>query len=147
MFSDYKFNENNQHLKRLKSKDSILFEKKALSPSGSHSSLHSEQRLFPPLEECSELSVACFRSDFSASRIARAVEDADAHLLNLNVTSSDIAGPQIVVDLRVSHRDAGAVSRSLERYGYTTLEIRNGSDHLHDSMAERIAGLMAQIDV
>ena len=76
-------------------------------------------RLFPYMSDCSSLTVECAASDYSASSIARAVEDCDAHLLNLNVTSETAALPgNIVVDLRVNHRNAEAVSRSLERYGY-----------------------------
>ncbi|GFI52668.1 hypothetical protein IMSAGC021_00974 [Muribaculaceae bacterium] len=45
------------------------------------------ERLFPKMEESSTLVLTCRRGDYSASRIARAVDDADAHLLNLNVTA------------------------------------------------------------
>lgn len=131
----------------MKSKDNILFKKKLSESRGVNVSTHSEERIFPRNDESSELSVACYRADFSASRISRAVEDADAHLLNLNVTSEILPSGEIVVDLRVSHRDAGAVSRSLERYGYSTLNIRSGRDLLSESVAERIDQLMAHIDI
>lgn len=76
-------------------------------------------RLFPPVDESSMLLVACRRGDYSASRIARAVEDCDAHLLNLNVTSdTDSADSGIIAELRISHRNPESVARSLERYGY-----------------------------
>lgn len=108
---------------------------------------HTEDRLFPRNGESSELSVACYRADYSASRIAQAVEDVEAHLLNLNVTSQVLPTGEIVIDLRVSHRDAGAVSRSLERYGYTTLHIRSGSDSRSELAAERISELLAHLQV
>lgn len=76
-------------------------------------------RLFPYTPESSLLTVECPAADYSASSIARAVEDCDAHLLNLNVTSEKSVMPgNVVVDLRVNHRNADAVSRSLERYGF-----------------------------
>ena len=51
-----------------------------------------------------------------------AVEDCDAHLLNLNVTSdSDNSESHIITDLRISHRDPNSAVRSLERYGYEVL--------------------------
>jgi len=131
----------------LNPKDNILIEKNRIAATGLDANLHSEERLFPPGDECSELSIACYRADFSASRISHAVEDADAHLLNLNVTSEVLPSGQMVIDLRVSHRDAGAVSRSLDRYGFTTIRIRQGSDSLADSMADRIGQLLAQIQV
>ena len=63
------------------------------------------ERLFPPVRESSMLMVACRRGDYSASRIARAVEDCDAHLLNLNVTAdTDSFDNRIVAELRVGHR-------------------------------------------
>lgn len=80
-------------------------------------------RLFPPVEESSTILLACRRGDFSASRIARAVEDCDAHLINLNVTTDGESYPdsRIVVELRVTHRNPESVSRSLERYGYEVI--------------------------
>lgn len=131
----------------MNSKDSILFEKKAATARNLARPAHAEDRLFPLLEDFSELSVACYRSDFSASRISHAVEDADAHLLNLNVTSETLPSGQIVVDLRISHRDAGAVSRSLERYGFSTVRISSGNDSMRGVVEDRIASLLAQINV
>lgn len=128
-------------------KDNILPEKKLSGSRGLKVSLHGEERLFPEVEECCEISVACLRADFSASRICRAVEDADAHVLNLNVTSETLPAGEIVVDLRVSHRDAGAVSRSLERYGYTVVGVDSGYDRLAEEMVDRIGELMAHISI
>ena len=88
-------------------------------------------RLFPPREESSRLLVSCLPSDYSASRIARAVEDADAHLLNLNVTTDgERLDNRVVAELRVSHRSPLAVARSLERYGYEVVDVE------HDSLAD-----------
>lgn len=84
------------------------------------------ERRFPGNEESSELTIECRRTDYSASAIARAVEDCDAHLLNLNVTSVPATTDGcVVVDLRVSHRNSEAVARSLERYGYlvTSMDV------------------------
>lgn len=116
---------------------------------------HSPDRLFPPLPDSCELSVVCSRSQYSASAIARAVEDADAHLLNLNVTSvhpwprssDDFDSDALVVDLRVSHRNAGAVARSLERYGFTVGDIRQGFDADFENLRSRIEQLMTQIEL
>lgn len=70
----------------------------------------------PPREETSCLSLSIPIGEYSASIIARAVEDVDAHLLELH---TDIAPDgNILVDIRVSHTDPTAVERSLSRYGY-----------------------------
>lgn len=86
------------------------------------------------MPDSARLLVGCRRGDYSASRLAHAVEDCNAHLINLNVTAAesgndfstdlDFADPKfpIVVDLRVNMRNADAIARSLERYGYTVLD-------------------------
>ena len=83
------------------------------------------EELYAPAAEASHLLVACRRADYSASRIAHAAEDVDAHVLNLNVTALtlDDADDCVVVALRVSHREAASVARSLERYGYEVLDF------------------------
>lgn len=105
------------------------------------------------MAESSRLLVGCRREDYSASRIARAVEDCNAHLLNLNVTSfgdslsaaddgdaEELRFP-VVFDIRVNHRSAGSVSRSLERYGYTVLAAAD-SNEPDEVTADRIEALL-----
>ena len=109
---------------------------------------HSPARLFPEVEESSELSVACYRADYSASRIASAVEDAEAHLLNLNVTSEVLSSGEIVGDLRESHRNAAAVARSLERYGFEVIAVRGASiNDTDDTLSSRVGELLAHLNV
>lgn len=105
-------------------------------------------RLFPPREESSRLLVSCLPSDYSASRIARAVEDADAHLINLNVTTDgERLDNRVVVELRVSHRSPLAVARSLERYGYEVADVEHDA-LADDTMAsDRLNELMYYIDL
>lgn len=90
-------------------------------------------RLFPENAESGCLTVACAQADYSASLIARAVEDADAHLLNLNVTSATGPLHGVVVELRVSHRDTSSVARSLSRHGYTILAADSDCDGMQPS--------------
>lgn len=92
------------------------------------------ERLFPHREESSRLLVGCIPAEYSASRIARAVEDADAHLLNLNVTSDgERMDNRIIAELRVSHRSPMAVARSLERYGYDPYCVSGTDSRAHCS--------------
>lgn len=104
------------------------------------------ERMFPPQRESCEITVACFRADYSASLIARAVEDCDAHLLNLNVTNDILPSGEIIVELRISHRDSGAVSRSLERYGYRVVASTGGYDIHREVMQSRIDQLLARLE-
>lgn len=83
----------------------------------------------PPQPESSVLTVACHPDHYSASQLARAVEDSDAHLINLNVTDVRLDDGRITIELRTNRRHAGATARSLERYGYEVLnDIADSSD-------------------
>lgn len=106
------------------------------------------ERLFPPMEEASLLLVSCLPSDFSASRIARAVEDCDAQLVNLNVTTdgSELEN-RVVAELRVTHRSPLAVARSLERYGYEVVGAEAGEQADDDVTASRVAELIRYLEI
>ncbi len=103
--------------------------------------------LFPPAEDESCLLVGCRRRDFSASRISRAVEDCNAQLINLNVTgmSSDMA--ELVVALRVNHRNSEAISRSLSRYGYDVLDAHSSSETEDEHLRSRANELLRYLEV
>lgn len=76
------------------------------------------------------LLIGCRPEQYAASLLARAVEDCDAQLLNLNVSTPkalihsdeevDDEYP-VKVELCVNHRSSESVRRSLERYGFTVL--------------------------
>lgn len=101
-------------------------------------------------------------ANYSASAIARAVEDCNAHLLNLNVTAdgaipSGYDAGEVVVDLRVDMRHAMGVIRSLERYGYRVLAATSGGrtvdvadgateDVIDETLRERVNFLLRLID-
>lgn len=101
-------------------------------------------RLFPEVEESTRLLVRCRRGDFSSSRLCVAVEDCNAHVLNLNVTSlpEDAPGGYVYVELRVNRVDFGAVTRSVERYGYEVVEAESSRLPETDSFKDRINELL-----
>ena len=99
--------------------------------------------IFPPDPESSRILIGLPRVDFMASHIARAVEDADARLLNMNVTGLPAATPAgVVVDLRVSHRNPERVTRSLERHGYSVLSIDTPESSTDETLRRRYDELM-----
>ena len=99
--------------------------------------------IFPPNPESSRLLIGLAKGDFMASHIARAVEDADARLLNMNVTSLLHDNPSgVVVDLRVSHRNPERGVRSLERHGYNVLNIDAAEPATDDTIRRRYDELM-----
>ncbi len=105
-------------------------------------------RLFPQLQESTELTVVCPAGHYSASAIAHAVEDADAHLLNLNVTQGTQPNSVTTVELRVNHARGIMVARSLRRYGYETVAMHSsGSENLNDTTAQRANALLHLLEL
>jgi hypothetical protein len=107
-------------------------------------------RLFPQLEESTELTIATSASRYSASAIARAVEDVDAHLLNLNVVAADNDSGVTTVEIRVNHSQGLSVARSLERYGYDVVAMTSSStdsDSLDDTTAMRARALLHYLEI
>lgn len=74
-------------------------------------------RMLPARHDCSIITVDCPPADYSASRLAHAVEDTDAHLVDLLTSPGDDG--RIRVTLRVRSADPSAAAASLERYGYS----------------------------
>lgn len=103
--------------------------------------------LFPQLDESAELTITCPPSQYSASAIAHAVEDADAHLLNLNVTAGTEPNSLTTVLLRVNHSRGESVARSLARYGYETVEIATPAGMPASDMIERARAFMRYLEV
>lgn len=93
--------------------------------------------LFPHSPDASTLVLACLPQDYSASVIARAVEDCDAHVINLNVMGEHTPAGEMKVALRVDHRNATAVSRSLQRFGYEVIEVDQPDDFNPDAEMAR----------
>lgn len=103
--------------------------------------------LFPALPDASMLLVGTGREDFMASRIAHAVEDAEAHLLNMNVTRLSDDENRHIIELRVSHRDPERVARSLERYGYNILNAKSSDGESNEVLTRRLEELMRYINI
>ncbi len=79
--------------------------------------------LAPTGGEASEIVVAVNPGQYTASALARAVEDCDANLLNLNVLPHHTPADELVVALRIDHRSPSAAVRSLERYGLRVIAV------------------------
>lgn len=108
---------------------------------------------FPALGDWCMLTVGCRRADYSAALVARAVEDCNAHLVNLNVLSFGDAYEgtadgepvfDVVFEVRATVRNATSVARSLERYGFSVLDSQCSAeaDSQPDTDRERLAALM-----
>lgn len=93
--------------------------------------------LFPHSPDASTIILACQQSNYSASVIARAVEDCDAHVINLNVLACRSEVGELMVALRVDHRNASSVARSLRRFGYEVIDIESPDDFDIDAEVAR----------
>ncbi|WP_301390258.1 hypothetical protein [uncultured Muribaculum sp.] len=93
------------------------------------------------------MTITCRPSQYSASAIAHAVEDADAHLLNLNVTAGTAPDSPTTVQLRVNHSRGESVARSLQRYGYDTVEMGGTPGLVNSDLAERVNALLHYLEV
>lgn len=96
--------------------------------------------------DCSVVEVECAPADYSASHLARAVEDADVHLTDL--LTSPAEGGKVLVTMRVSCADPISVVHHLERYGYAVRGWHAASGNFEPVVAvERLLGLQALINV
>lgn len=103
--------------------------------------------LFPPAPEHCRLLVACPRHAYSASAIARAVEDCDAQVLNLNVTALPGSGSELIVEIRANHRSPEAISRSLARYDFEVIDAMASDDNATEEMRTRANELLRYLNV
>ena len=89
--------------------------------------------LLPQQPDTSSLLLACKPHDYSASSIAKAVEDCDVQLLALSVTAMRDSLERTVVAVTVGASSADGVARSLERYGYEVINVVSQGDSPHRS--------------
>ncbi len=114
------------------------------------SKIYNPEVLFPCSGEESHILLGCRRGDFSASRIAAAVEDCNAHLINLNVLGMEHPEAETLIDIRVNRRNPLEIARSLRRYGYDVLEIDNAAadeDLADETLRDRIDELLHYLDL
>lgn len=104
-------------------------------------------RMIAPRDDCSVITVECAPEDYSASLLAHAVEDSDAHLVDLFSTPGE--NGRINVTLRVRHSDPTAAVRSLERYDFHVIEAHSSGDTMQsmEIATERLLSLQALMNV
>lgn len=108
------------------------------------------ERLMPFNADSSRFALTCRRGDYSAGRIARAIEDCNANVLNLNVTSDAPDEDTIVVDVRVDRKNIDSIARSLARYDYTVVGVcgdRAVDEAAAEEQRRRVAELLRYIDI
>jgi hypothetical protein len=96
-------------------------------------------------DDCSVITVECPAGDYSASHLARAVEDADVHLVDLlSVPASE---GHIRVMMRVRCTDPTSVVHSLERYGYDVVEVSANSYKDEQTALNRLLEVQAILNI
>lgn len=107
--------------------------------------LNGLDNLIAPRDDSSLICLACLPEDYSASRIAHAVEDAGAHLVDL--LSVPAADGRLLVTIRVRMSDPSSAIHHLERYGYEIIEA-NGKEFIDAETAdERLRQIRMLINV
>lgn len=101
--------------------------------------------IIAPRYDSSEITLECKPAEYSASLIARAVEDTDAHLVDL--LSCPGADGTIRVTLRIRHNDPSSAVHSLERYGFNVVEAHGAENTDVTIAAERLLELRALLNV
>lgn len=102
-------------------------------------------RMIAPRDDCSVIDLECAPADYSASLIARAVEDVDVHLVDLLTAPAEDG--KMHVTLRVRCEDPTPVVHSLERYGYEIINAHGHTDICRTAAIERLLELQAIINV
>lgn len=102
-------------------------------------------RQIAPRYDCSVVEVECAPVDFSASALARAIEDTDAHLVDMLTVPAEEG--HLSVTLRVRCEDPTAAVHSLERYGYCVKGVFGNENAVQTASLERLLALQTLINV
>lgn len=106
------------------------------------------QAILPDADDSCELLVACPPGDYSASALSRGVEDCDARVLAMAVTSMTDAAGRPVVMIRANTRTPEGIARSLARYGYEVLHTIGGiSPHEQTRAMARVNELLHYLEI
>lgn len=98
-------------------------------------------------DDCSVVTVECRPEDYSASLLAHAVEDSDAHLVDMLTTPAEDG--KIRVTLRVRHSDPTAAVHNLERYDFHVVYAHAAEGISSDAeiAVERLLSLQTLLNV
>lgn len=102
-------------------------------------------RLIATRYDCCVVEFECAPGDYSASHVARAVEDSDVHLVDLLTTPA--AEGKLKVTLRVRCEDPASTVNCLERYGYEVSAVYSHGSAEPTAALERLLGLQALLNV
>lgn len=102
-------------------------------------------RMIAGRDDVSVVTVECAPADYSASELARAVEDADTHLVDLWTRPGE--GGKVLATMRVRRRDPSAVVHSLERYGYVVTDAFGETYGDMDTAAARLLELQTLLSI
>lgn len=113
----------------------------------SDSMLEGLGRLIAARDDCSVIVLECLPEDFSASMIAHAVEDSDAHLVDMLTTPSE--GGRLRITLRVRQSDPTPAVHSLERYDFKVVEAHGCASSLSNTAVaiDRLLSLQTLLNV
>lgn len=102
-------------------------------------------RMIPARDDSSMITLECAPADYSASRISHAVEDSDAHVVDLWTAPAE--NGKIRVTLRVRRTDPTSTIHNLERYGYEVVDSSSADYQDAEVAWERLLALNTLLKV
>ena len=102
-------------------------------------------RMIAPRDDSSLVTVECAPGDYSASRLSHAVEDSDAHIVDLWTTPA--TNGHIQVTMRIRRSDPTATIHNLERYGYEVVDSCGAGYQDAEVAFERLLALHTLLNV
>lgn len=86
------------------------------------------EAIWPQQPESSLMLISCAPEHYSASAIAKGVEDCNVQLTGLSVSAMRTRNGWPVVAVAVNSRTVEGIERSLARYGYQTIFALSSAD-------------------
>lgn len=116
-----------------------------IAPLTSWQILQAVTRMMPHSDEFSEIMAHADNRTYSASAMARAVEDSDASLISLLTYPDDEGG--LNVYLRINRADPSHAARSLERYGYSVTYAHGPENSEAELSEQRLTELQHYLNI
>lgn len=104
------------------------------------------EELFPPIDNEQTLTVVPRGAEILASRLALAVEDCDAHIVNLNITRFDSRSVPVEADLRIVGGNRLRIVRALDAAGYS-VKGEEADESEADTFRDRVNELLLYLNI
>lgn len=103
-------------------------------------------RMIAARDDCSVITVECRPEEYSASQLAHAVEDSDAHLVDLMTAPAEDGSLRVTLRVRLS--DPTTTVHNLERYDFHVVDAHGSENPRSTEIAlDRLLSLQTLLNV